>query len=240
MRKMIYITSMFIIFAFVLTGFGVQNSSVYKEVKIGTQVWMAENLNVDKFRNGDSIPEARTEEEWERAGESKQPAWCYFDNDPANGEKYGKLYNWFAVNDSRGLAPVGWHIPNNAEWDTLVSYLGGDSIAGGKMKSITGWYNSGCGTNESGFSARPGGSRCCDVEMIYPNCDPLDAPFKNIGVRTSCWSISTIWDEPPRSEDEAMGLFGTIYNRGLAADLNYIFASLTTPATGLSVRCVKD
>ena len=79
-----------------------------KEVKIGDQIWMVENLNVDKFRNGDIIPEAKTNEEWKKANENKQPAWCYYGNDLTYGEKYGKLYNWYAVTDQRGLAPEGY------------------------------------------------------------------------------------------------------------------------------------
>jgi uncharacterized protein (TIGR02145 family) len=112
-----------------LTGF-----SKAQTVTIGTQVWMTKNLDVSTFRNGDPIPEAKTDEEWKKAGENKQPAWCYYDNDPANGAKYGKLYNWYAVNDSRGLAPVGYHIPSDAEWTKLEVFLGAD--AGNKMKSM--------------------------------------------------------------------------------------------------------
>jgi uncharacterized protein (TIGR02145 family) len=120
---------------------------------------MAENLNVDKFRNGDPRPEAKTEEEWKRAGENKQPAWCYYNNNPANSKKYGKLYNWYAVNDLRGLAPEGYHIPTDAEWTTLTNYLGGESEAGTKMKSTQGWKDGGNGTNSSKFSGLPGGFR---------------------------------------------------------------------------------
>jgi uncharacterized protein (TIGR02145 family) len=109
----------------------------FKSVKIGTQTWMIENLNVERFRNGDLIPQAKTNDEWERAGENKKPAWCYYDNDPKNGAKYGKLYNWYAVNDPRGLAPAGWHVPTDTEWTTLGDYLGND--AGMKMKSTSGW-----------------------------------------------------------------------------------------------------
>jgi uncharacterized protein (TIGR02145 family) len=142
--------------AMMLTSF--QGGST-KEVSIGKQVWMSENLNVDKFRNGDPIPEAKTEEEWKKAGENKQPAWCYYDNDSANGARYGKLYNWYAVNDPRGLAPKGWHIPTDAEWTLLTDHLGGSEVAGGKMKSTSGWVESGNGTNSSGFSGPPGGYR---------------------------------------------------------------------------------
>ena len=96
-----------------------------KEVVIGNQVWMAENLNVDTFRNGDPIPHAQTNKEWSKAGKNRQPAWCYYNNDAAIGAKYGKLYNWYAINDPRELAPKGYHIPNNEEWIALIDYLGG-------------------------------------------------------------------------------------------------------------------
>jgi uncharacterized protein (TIGR02145 family) len=128
-------------------------------VTIGTQVWMTKNLDVSTFRNGDVIPQASTDEAWKAAGENKQPAWCYYDNDPANGTKYGKLYNWYAVNDPRGLAPAGYHIPTDAEWTVLTDYLGGEAAAGKAMKSTSGWFENGNGTNSSGFSGLPGGDR---------------------------------------------------------------------------------
>jgi uncharacterized protein (TIGR02145 family) len=105
-----------------------------QSVTIGTQTWMTKNLDVATFRNGDAIPQAKTDEEWQAAGENKQPAWCYYDNDPKNGTKYGKLYNWYAVNDNRGLAPVGYHIPTDNEWTKLSDYLGGEDYAEKKMK----------------------------------------------------------------------------------------------------------
>ncbi len=108
-------------------------TSKLDEVTIGNQVWITKNLNVYKFRNGDTIPQAKTDAEWKTAGKNKQPAWCYYDNDTANGSKYGKLYKWYAVIDARGLAPDGYHIPTDKEWATLVNYLGHD--AGNKMKS---------------------------------------------------------------------------------------------------------
>jgi uncharacterized protein (TIGR02145 family) len=131
----------------------------YKIVKIGNQTWMTENLNVDRFRNGDLIPEAKTADDWKRAGKNEQPAWCYNNNDPVNGEKYGKLYNWYAVYDSRGLAPTGYHVPSDFEWTTLTTYLGGEDIAASKLKSNSGWNYNGNGTNSTGFSGLPGGYR---------------------------------------------------------------------------------
>ncbi len=130
-----------------------------KEVTIGKQVWMTKNLDVATFRNGDPIPEAKTDEEWKRAGKEGKPAWCYYANDPANGAKYGKLYNWYAVNDSRGLAPTGWHIPSDSEWIKLTDFLGREIVAGTKMKNTSGWIDDGNGTNSSGFSGLPGGVR---------------------------------------------------------------------------------
>jgi uncharacterized protein (TIGR02145 family) len=133
-------------------------TSNYPLIEIGNQGWMQINLNEDKFRNGDTIPEVRDSTEWRKASENQEPAWCYYNNDEANA-KYGKLYNWYAVNDPRGLAPEGWHIPTDAEWTTLTDFLGGDGKAGVKMKSTEGWYDNGNGTNSSGFSGLPGGSR---------------------------------------------------------------------------------
>lgn len=124
------------------------------------------------------------------AGNEGKPAWCYFDNDPANGD------NWYAVNDPRGLAPEGWHIPSEVEWKMLSGFLGGDKLAGIKMKSITGWNGveeldvlgepsgkilNGNGTNESGFSGLPGGSRQLDFDNFY-----------NLGYNSYWWSSTEV------------------------------------------------
>lgn len=103
-------------------------------LKIGNQEWMSQNLNIESFRNGDPIPQAQSNEEWENMGKNGQPAWCYYNNDPVNSQ-YGKLYNWYAVNDSRGLAPEGYHVPTNEEvWDLFKS-LGCDQWADVQMKA---------------------------------------------------------------------------------------------------------
>jgi uncharacterized protein (TIGR02145 family) len=135
-----------------------------REVKIGDQIWMKDNLNTALFRNGDPIFEAKTVKDLMDAKENKQPAWCYYDFDPKNGEIYGKLYNWYAVNDKRGLAPEGWHIAKSEEWDKAISFLEprGNKIAGIKMKKENLWtpwvgVTSAVGTNKTGFSALPGG-----------------------------------------------------------------------------------
>ena len=91
-------------------------------VTIGSQIWMTENLAVDHFLNGDVIPEVKSQEEWERFGNEKKPAWCYFNNNPTNKE-FGRIYNWYAVTDKRGLAPTGWHIPSNEEWRRFKIFM---------------------------------------------------------------------------------------------------------------------
>jgi uncharacterized protein (TIGR02145 family) len=140
----------------------------YESVRIGNQEWMTRNLDVDRFRNGDLIPHIESKEEWKNAGENGHPAWCYYDNDLENGKKYGKLYNWFAVNDPRGLAPKGWHIPSKEEWDILEYFLGWKKKSLNNLKSVEGWeawidedgeIQNGNGDNLSGFNVLPGGYR---------------------------------------------------------------------------------
>jgi uncharacterized protein (TIGR02145 family) len=126
-----------------------------KTVKIGTQEWTIKNLDVVTFRNGDPIPEARNKTEWNAATVNKVPAWCYYEFDQRNGKAYGKIYNWYAVNDVRGLAPSDFKIPSNSDWETLINYLGKIGIST-TLKSKKGWESK-QGTNKSGFSALPGG-----------------------------------------------------------------------------------
>ena len=144
-----------------------QDNKVYKIVKIGNQWWMAENLKVTCYRNGDPIPNVTDNAEWKGLSAS---AYCHYNNDITNDDDYGKLYNWFAVNDSRNIAPAGWHVPMDDEWQKLVDNLGGYEIAGGKLKE-TGtahWDSPNTGaTNESGFNARPGGTRISSNGVFY-------------------------------------------------------------------------
>jgi uncharacterized protein (TIGR02145 family) len=127
------------------------------EVRIGDQVWMTKNLAVKKFRNGDPIFEKTTNPEWERLCEQSEPIYGFIMNKPEMEEKYGLIYNWYAVNDPRGLAPEGWRIPTEEDWIKLIEYLGGELKAGMYLKSTTGWSANGNGNNLSGFSALPGG-----------------------------------------------------------------------------------
>ncbi len=186
-----------------------------QEVKIGNQVWMLENLGEEYFRNGDSIPQANTAEEWENAGKNNEPAWCYYDNDESNGTKYGKLYNWYAVNDPRGLAPEGYHIPLNTELTELTDNLGRENVAGIKMKTTNGWYESGNGNNSSGFSALPGGFRY------------INGSFSDIG------KVGNWWSSSEGDTSNAISRFLNYYN----ADL---FNYNSDKQNGFSVRCLKD
>lgn len=135
------------------------DGSVYLTVKIGKQWWMAENLKVTRYRNGISIPKVTDSATW---GGLTSGAYCEYNNDINNIATYGRLYNWYCVNDSRNLAPEGWHVPSDIEWQILVDYLGGNAVAGGRMKEAgtTHWNSPNwAGTNESGFSGLPGGDR---------------------------------------------------------------------------------
>ncbi len=130
--------------------------------------WMSENLNVDKFRNGDPIPEVKSTEEWLKAAENKQPAWCYYDNNPANGATYGKLYNWYAVNDPRGLAPIGYHIPSNNEWSSFSDLYGGGRGRDGNFKDF-GKYGNWWTSTEGSTSYAIGRYKSSDYSKDYPD-----------------------------------------------------------------------
>jgi uncharacterized protein (TIGR02145 family) len=208
------LTTAFVLLFMAATSF----SQTGKTVKIGNQVWMAENLNVSVFRNGDAIPEAKTVEEWNKAGQERKPAWCYYENDPANGEKYGKLYNWYAVNDSRQLAPEGWHVASDAEWQALVDYYGGQEVAAGKMKETGTEYwnspNTGA-TNEHGFSALPGGHR--------------DSKGHFFNIR----HYATFWSSTNCSKVSA-------WKRHLSRGDVKVYIDCFNMVAGYSVRCIRD
>lgn len=192
-------------------------------IKIGNQEWMSKNLDVDKFRNGDIIPEAKSKEEWIQASDLKQPAWCYYNNDSANFGKYGKLYNWYAVNDERGLAPEGWHIPKYDEWTILIDYLGGENVAGHKMKSTSGWENNGNGTNESGFGGLPA------------PCRSSDGAFADVIGYSCCWwcytedGSSSSWYSSLSCKDSSVFRYDLKRNKLESGR-----------GRGLYVRCIKD
>lgn len=182
---------------------------------IGTQRWMTTNLNVSRYRNGDKIPQVKNAAAW--AGLTTG-AWCYYNNDPATGAIYGKLYNWYAVNDPRGLAPAGFHVPSNEEWTTLITFLGGQGVAGGAMKE-TGtvhWTTPNTdATNSSVFTGLPGGFRFNDGAFIL---------IRDYGY----WWSST------ESESNLAWYRSLVHDGGLIGGFYHF------KVDGLSVRCLRN
>ena len=199
-----------------------KDSTSYKKIKIGNQIWMTENLNVSRFRNNEVIFQAKTKQEWLKAAEEKKAAWCYYEFNTANEITYGKLYNWYAVQDIRGLAPIGWHIPSGIEWTTLSDELGGDEFnAGPKLKSINGWNDEGGGDNSSGFNGLPGG--ICDTNGI----------FSGLGSLCEWWSNA-------ESESNATSIEDEVWTRLLDKHFSNFLKKQDKKNMGASVRCIKD
>ncbi|MFA4851227.1 MAG: FISUMP domain-containing protein [Bacteroidales bacterium] len=186
----------------------------YSVVQIGTQVWMAENLKTTKYRNGDPIPNVTDYTAWSNLISG---AYCDYDNTPSNSTIYGKLYNWYTIVDSRNLCPTGWHVPTDAEWTSLVDSLGGESVAGRKLKEIDSahWQSPNLATNESGFTALPGAMRSWNGTFDY------------IGVYGYWWSSSeyNTYDAWYR------------YMYYFSYD---VFKNYNDKQNGLSVRCLRD
>ena len=199
---------------FVDEGFNSKTETT-SEIKIGNQIWMTQNLNVDKFRNGDPIPHARTKRQWRKAAKAGEPAWCYYGSDSYLGGKNGRLYNWHAVNDPRGLAPDGWRIPNLEEWEQLVTELGGKSSAGLAMKSSEDWRPNGNGTNSSGFNGRPAGFRNADGIYYF------------LGEYAKWWTAT---------EGDTKNAWSHFLCHGSKLAVKYYMHK----GYGLSVRCVKE
>jgi len=203
-----------LLFAAVLTMISCSNgTNDVASIKIGTQTWAKKNLDVATFRNGDPIPEAKTDEEWVKAGKEHKPAWCYYNDKQTLGEYYGRLYNWYAVSDTRGLAPDGWHVPGDAEWTTLTDFLGSEAIY--MIKYTSGWDKKRNGNNKSGFKALPGGFR------------------NNDGTFSSFGSYSSWWSSTEYSDSSALIRYiGSTETRVLGGDAN--------KPGGYSVRCLVD
>ena len=242
-------------------------SSTLEEVRIGTQVWSVMNLDVTHFRNGDPIPEAKTDEEWRSAWANGMPAWTYYEGNPDFGtgegmsssesRARGKLYNWLAVSDRRGLAPEGWHVPSFAEWETLTILLGGaggvaenammvpmgQAVPVGGRRRRGGRGGGGTpsrggappdaapqqngGTNSSGFTALPGGSR------------GSNGRFTGYGAYGYWWS-STSYDVLPMVPATLAWYRMLLFLPGLRT-VGDVFTSPTLPVGGgLSVRVVKN
>ncbi len=190
------------------------DGNVYPTVSIGTQVWMAENLKTTKLNNGTVIPVVSNDSEWNKL---TTPGLSWYDNLPNNGDTYGALYNWYTVETSN-LCPSGWHVPTVVEWTTLTDYLGGENVAGGKLKEsgIQHWITPNTlGTNEFGFTALPGGDR--DSHGSY-----------NFIGKSGRWWTST------------EGGTGTSWYMFIGYESSAIFQAKNSNNSGFSVRCVLD
>jgi uncharacterized protein (TIGR02145 family) len=196
-----------------------KSGNSYKTVYIGTQQWMAENLKTSKYSDGTGIPNVTDNTQWEN---NTIGAWAYYENDAANNSKYGKLYNWYAVspttNGNKNVCPSGWHVPTDAEWTVLTEYLGGESIAGRKMKEvgITNWNSPNTDvTNISLFTGLPGGYR------------DYYGDFNNVGYYGYWWSSS---------ENSTNGA----WTRTLIDGSGLAYRFYDNKEVGLSVRCLRD
>ena len=192
------------------------DGNIYHSVTIGKQVWMVENLKVTHYRNGEVIPEITDASQWKALTSG---GLCWYNNDPPNFKKtYGAFYNWYAVSDSRMLSPAGWHIPTDAEWTTLTDFLGGESVAGEKMKESSTIYWTApntAGDNSSGFTALPGGSRN-DAGLFFYLRD-----------------YAFMWSATEQGGDSAMIRYITSNNPD-------VYRTEYLKTNGFSVRCVKD
>ena len=187
----------------------------YDVIEIGDQCWFAENLRTEHYANGDSIPGDLDDDDWEDIMWSSFGARAIYYNDTANLASYGRLYNWYAVDDPRGLCPSGWHVPSDEEWAILVDTLGGSQVAGGKMKSSPEDSPPWNGTNESGFSGQPGG---------YINNQGQFGLGGNDGF---------FWTASP-------GLGDYKLHRRLLGQYSSVVSNGQWPMYGHSVRCLKD
>ena len=214
------------------------DGNVYQTINIGDQLWMAENLKVTHYRNGDAITHITDNKQWANdidwGIDSKSGKYCSYENNDTYVSTYGRMYNWYAANDNRGLAPEGWHLPTDEEWKELEMYLGmsqadvDDSSwrgtdEGSKLKSTVGWNNhfdgtSGNGTNESGFSALPGGRRIATGDF---------GELGNYAYYFSATNAPNIDDSETTWNREIY--YGERISRG------YVYKML-----GMSVRCIKD
>jgi uncharacterized protein (TIGR02145 family) len=186
----------------------------YKVVKIGTQCWFAENLRSEHYNNGDRLPGALSDATWST---TKAGAQAYYDNDAGNLTEYGRLYNWYAVNDARGLCPSGWHVPSHAECTTLTDFLGGASFAGGKMKEAgtAHWLAPNTGANNSsGFTG------------LGHGCRNANGSFYNL------LRYGYFWSSSPSG--------GTAWYRLLGYYDADVGSTNASRRDGFAVRCVKD
>jgi uncharacterized protein (TIGR02145 family) len=201
------------------------DNNYYPVVQINAHLWMAENLKTTKYNDGTAIPNVTVDATWAAA---TRDAYCDYSNTPANSTTYGRLYNWYAVdnnaatkvasNGGKNVCPTGWHVSSDAEWTTLTTYLGGESVAGGKLKETgtTHWASPNTGaTNETGFTALPGGYRF------------FNGSYGNIVYVGCCWGSTEL---------STAGA----WSRDVYYDYSYVIRTSFRKQGGFSVRCVRD
>jgi uncharacterized protein (TIGR02145 family) len=217
----------------------------YNSVKLNGKEWMKKNLDVSKYNDGTTIPQVTDVNQWE---DLTTGAWCYYENVVDNRTIYGKLYNWYAVegihdNDpttpNKSLAPAGWHIPTDAEWSDLATFLGGENESGRKMKEDSAtptWdVTTNYATNQSGFTAVPAGTGYLNYHLPAPVVPPAPAPsladlFKGKNKVTYWWSATT-------TGSTAADL---VWTRNVNSSTDQLVRSGVIKSSGLSVRCVKN
>ena len=221
------LANLLIIFSFLNSFSQVKKNVVSNNssIKIGNQVWLVKNLNVEKFRNGEVIPQAKSKDDWVRACENNMPIWCFYEFNAVNGSKYGKIYNWYALKDIKGIAPIGYHVPDDFEWQTLCDYLGGIKICGDKLKSESDWlspFDPSTGSrpfpnsNSSLFTALPGG----EINN--------EADFLGLESQSSFWSSSEL-------DGNGAEIVSLVY--GFDETISFNKAN---KLGGFYVRCIKD
>jgi uncharacterized protein (TIGR02145 family) len=215
-------------------------------VQVGNQVWSNRNLNVSNFRNGDPIPEAKTPAEWADACKNDKPAFVYLNFDPKNGKKFGKLYNFHAVVDPRGLAPKGWHVPSKSEFETLMAFLGGKYEAGKKIRSTSKDWNipdkkygeyTGSGTNSSGLNFLPGGRAWSNQYDKEPLAISVFPGYYGDGT----WWSSTIDGAARWNPNSGYGYYNNGFSFGFGSYKNNLTGlGSDSPQRGFSVRLIRD
>jgi uncharacterized protein (TIGR02145 family) len=188
------------------------DGNAYTSVVIGTQEWLSQNLKTTKYCNGDPLVTDLISISWQS---SSVGAWAYYNDDSTMNDIFGKLYNFYAVTDTRGVCPCGWHVPTTIEWNTLADFLGGPTTSGGTLKSTTNWNTPNTGaTNDSGFGAQGGGYRLSNGNYSQQN------------VYGYFWTKNTFGSEG-------------VYRR-LNFDTAAVQSLFYSKRGGLSVRCLKD
>jgi uncharacterized protein (TIGR02145 family) len=213
-----------VLFSSILSGLYAQQvkdieNNTYDTIRIGNQIWMKQNLKVTKYNDGTPIPQVKEAGDWAMLA---TPAYCYYNNDESNYKNiYGILYNGWVVdvkiNGGKNICPAGWHVPTNDEWTNLINYLGGEAYAGGKLKDTSAYWKAPNkqATNESGFSALPGGGR------------------DNFGKFNSVGEYSWWWSS---TESDAANAF----EQAMGFDFSDVGRGVNNKKTGDAIRCIKD